>query len=101
MKKILSLIVFICVIAILSCWKISETELAAEQKQQKTSVNQEEKKKESRFIIVDSIEDARTIEKVRSMPESETPQNIPNADPDSSIIIVKLPETNKGPEIKN
>jgi hypothetical protein len=88
MKRLISFIVCIGLIIVLSSWTNSNTiEHDTETKLPKSS------KIQPKFIIVDSIEDAHSVEKTQSMPNSDKPQNIPNANPDSPIIIAKLPQT--------
>jgi hypothetical protein len=90
MKRLISFIVCISLILALSWWINRNTiEHDTETNQPKSS------KVQAKFIIVDSIEDAHSVEKTQSMPNSDKPQNIPNANPDSPIIIAKLPQTKK------
>ncbi|WP_144463715.1 hypothetical protein [Siminovitchia fortis] len=87
MKKFISAAACVCAIFII-CWLPKGD---AKQTVVKPAPEKEVNNK-SKFIIVDSIEDARNIEMAKTMPESELPQNIPNADEDSAIIIAKLPQ---------
>jgi hypothetical protein len=71
-------------------WKNNNVKLLTDRKNQSAALT--ETKTPSRFVIVDSIHDAPKIEKSRAMPHSEMPQQLPNADAHSPIIVAKLPK---------